>query len=85
MAAEWIAARFGPAGANRLPGIRLSPSWVVAARHTLGCPSIRKLLVAVDSPMTFDRFFSNLDQSFTLNGLRFSGDPVRAERQLCSD
>jgi arabinofuranosyltransferase len=84
MAAEWIAARFGPPGAKRLPGIRLSPAWLAAAQRSLACPSIRKLVAAVHSPMTFDRFFSNMRQSFSLDRLRFSADPVRAERQLCS-
>ena len=83
MAAEWIAARFGPPGARQLPGIRLSPTWLAAAQRSLSCPSIRTLLTAVDAPMTFDRFFSNVGQSFTLDRLRFSADPVQADRQLC--
>jgi arabinofuranosyltransferase len=85
LAPEWIAARFGPAGATALPGVSLSPSWLAAARRALGCPPLRRLTAAVDSPMTFDRFLTNVRQSFSLDRLRFSGSPVRAAQELCSE
>jgi hypothetical protein len=84
MAPEWIAARFGPPGVAHLPGAALSPTWVAAAQHALQCPQLHRLLVAVDSPMTLSRFVSNMGASFSLDRLRFSGNPVRAEQQLCS-
>jgi arabinofuranosyltransferase len=82
--AEWMAARFGPTGATAFPGVSLSQSWVIAARQALHCPPIRRLLVAVDSPMTLKHFMADVSDSFNLNGLRFSGNPVLAAHELCS-
>jgi len=33
--------------------------------------------------MSVDRFFTNVGDSFDLTRLRFSPDPVEAERELC--
>ena len=80
---EWIAARFGPPGTTRFSGISLSATDVAAARRALGCPPMHRLLTAVTAPMTFHRFMSNVGDSFSLNGLRFSAAPGPAAAELC--
>ena len=76
-----MAARFAIPAADRYA--KRSPTWEVAARRAIACPSIQRLLKAVDGPMSVDRFFTNVGNSFDLTSLRFSPDPVEAERELC--
>ena len=78
---EWVAARFAIPAADRYA--KRSPTWEVAARRAIACPPIQRLLKAVDGPMSVDRFFTNVGDSFDLTSLRFSPDPVEAERELC--
>ena len=80
---SWVLARFAvptsPAGAARL---ERDPE-VAAARRALACPPLRDLLAATDAPLTTGRFLGNLAYAFRGRGLRFSHNPVVAERELC--
>jgi arabinofuranosyltransferase len=79
---EWVVARFAPRSYDRrlpprvLPGVR-------AARAALRCGDLRRLMVAVAAPLTFDRFVSNIGFGLTHRGFRLHNDPVIAERALC--
>lgn len=79
---EWIIARFAdlqsPEGA-RLAAI---PA-VAAARRALGCGDLRRLLQAVDAPLSLGRFLSNIGDAFSLYSFRIAPDPRVAERELC--
>ena len=78
----WVIARYAdlrsPAG-RRLARI---PSIAVAGR-VLGCSRLRELLRAIDAPLTFDRFVSNIGVAWRLRSFRLPPEPQRAERQLC--
>jgi arabinofuranosyltransferase len=81
---EWIAARFSAPGPLAAPKDQpLSPEWVAAARRALACDPLRRVLAAVDEPLTLSRFVSNVGDSFSFTRLRFSPDPARAARELC--
>jgi arabinofuranosyltransferase len=74
-------ARFGAPGAAPPPGI--APASVAAARRALSCAPLSSYLHAVTSPLTPSLALSNLVHSLGYTELKFSPDPVVAERQLC--
>jgi len=78
---EWMIARFGAPGAAPPPGI--APASVAAARRALSCAPLSSYLHAVTSPLTPSLALSNLVHSLGYTELKFSPDPVVAERQLC--
>ena len=78
----WIVARYADL---RSPiGRRLARRPAVAqANRVLGCSRLHELLRAVDAPLTFDRFFSNIGVAWRLRSFRLPPEPQRAERELC--
>ena len=53
------------------------------ASRTLRCSRLSEMLRAVDAPLTFDRFFSNIGVAWRLRSFRLPPEPQRAERELC--
>ena len=78
----WMVARFTPPG-TRLPPGGPSPSAVNAARSALSCGQLAAYLHAITAPLTLGRALSDIAHAFTWTTLSFSGNPVRAEQQLC--
>lgn len=79
----WVVARYADLrapSAQRLARIRS----IAEAVRTLRCSRLRDLLRAVDAPMTFDRFVSNIGVAWRLRSFRIPPEPNRAERDLCS-
>jgi arabinofuranosyltransferase len=66
---SWYDARFGAA---------VGPPDVQAARRALACEPISGLLAAIDKPMTFGRFFSNIFHSPQYTRLHVPADPEAA-------
>ena len=78
----WVVARYADLGSRT--GRRLSRLRSVAeARRALRCSHLREILKAVDGPLTFDRFVSNIGVAWRLRSFRLPPEPQRAERQLC--
>jgi arabinofuranosyltransferase len=79
----WVLARFAvpatPAGARWLE----TEPQVVAARRALACRPLRDLIAATSAPLTPERFLDNAAYAVRSRSLRFSDNPLRAERQLC--
>jgi arabinofuranosyltransferase len=80
----WVVGRF--ADLDLLPPTG-GPEQIAAgsARHALMCGDIRRLIVAVDSPMNAGRFAHNLVDAFRLHRLRIPEDPSTAEDDFCPD
>ncbi len=91
------AADLGPGGSGQLdlargvaadsagggpPGI--APQ-VAAALATLGCGDVRRLLDAIEQPLTARRFLANLWLAPRLDRLRIDPDPKRAKRKICGE
>ncbi|MBV9213235.1 MAG: hypothetical protein JOZ25_06270 [Actinobacteria bacterium] len=78
----WVVARF--ADLRSRVGRRLARVRPVAeAARAIRCSRLRQLLEAVDSPLTFDRFFSNIGVAWRLRSFRLPPEPQRADRELC--
>jgi arabinofuranosyltransferase len=75
----WIIAEYSDA--TSAPGIP-QPD-LAAARKALGCSALVRLQKASTAPLTFGQFWTNVFDSPSNTSLRFSNDPVQAERQLC--
>jgi hypothetical protein len=71
----WYVARFGAEQGD---------AKVLAARRALTCGPLAGLLAAVDEPMTFGRFFSNLWHSVSYTRLRVPYEPRYAEAKWCA-
>lgn len=81
---DWIVARYASFDVlNAEARAYVSEDGVAAAQRALRCGPLRRLLSAVDAPLTFGRFLSNLTSSFALTTLRFPSDPTSAARSLC--
>lgn len=77
----WIVAEYTTA--DSVPGI--DPAAIAAARRALGCGDLRTLLQATTAPMSWNRFWSNVADSFNLTQLRVPNNPLKAEPALCSN
>jgi arabinofuranosyltransferase len=75
--AVYFQARFGRISAIP-PSIQLD-----AAVAMLRCPDIELLLDAVEDPLTFGQFASNIWHSWRLTQLRIDPDPIVAREELC--
>jgi arabinofuranosyltransferase len=76
---DWLVARFStvePSGPSRAD--------VAAARHALQCRPLSDLFAAIQEPLTFRRFATNVKLAARLHRLRVPADPVAAERELCA-
>lgn len=76
MSPAWIDGRFL---ADTLP---FSPA-AAAARRTLACPPMQRLIDSTTSPLTPKLLAANTLRSFDLTRMRIPADPVLAERELC--
>lgn len=83
LSVEWMVARFAAPNAAPLPPW-VSARWVGAARRAIACRPVHRLLTDIEGPLTAHRFLHNLADSFELDTLRFSPNPVRAARELCA-
>jgi arabinofuranosyltransferase len=63
----------------------VSPTDIAAAHQALNCGDLRTLIQATSAPMSWNRFWSNVADSFNLNQLRVSNDPTQAARTLCGN
>jgi arabinofuranosyltransferase len=87
----WMVARFVPSTAWSSIESSLPPDLaeyydqhdVEAARGALSCGTLHEYLQAITRPLSPGRAISNMIHSFSFTTLRFSPDPVVAERQLC--
>ena len=83
---EWILGRYfeplDPAGPDR-PAVGWDPLRLAAAQAAFRCGDLSRLRAAVEGPLTWQRFWSNVRWSFRLTRLRIPQDPVQAERELC--
>jgi arabinofuranosyltransferase len=78
----WVVARY--ANLHSPTGRRLARVQAIAeARRALRCSRLRELLTAVDAPLTFDRFISNIGVAWRLRSFRVPPEPQHARRQLC--
>lgn len=77
MPAVFFQARFGQVSAIP-PSIQLD-----AAIDVLQCGDVELLLQAVEAPLTFGQFASNVWHSWRLTQLRIDPDPVVAREELC--
>ena len=77
MPAVFFQARFGQVSAIP-PSIQLD-----AAIDVLQCGDVELLLQAVEAPLTFEQFMSNVVHSWRLTQLRIDSDPVVAREELC--
>lgn len=75
----WIVAEYTTADAA--PGI--DPTAIAAARRALSCGDLNTLLQATTAPMSWNRFWSNVADSFSLTQLRVPNNPIQAESTLC--
>lgn len=78
----WIVARFADPAAPLPPG-GPPPDAVSAARTALGCEPLRKLLRAVEAPLTGPHFLRNLASAWQLHRLVIPADPREAATRLC--
>jgi arabinofuranosyltransferase len=78
---DWIVAEYSTASTAQ----GASPADIAAARQALNCGDLRTLIQATSAPMSWNRFWSNVADSFTLNQLRVSNDPTQAARAQCGD
>jgi arabinofuranosyltransferase len=76
----WEAAQFarGPAADLTEHGDFTIGS-IDAIRGTLACPHNREMLESVRAPLTFDRFWQNLEHAVGRTGLRYDHDPHQAQ------
>lgn len=79
---EWVIARFADFDTSEGRRLAAVPA-VASARRALRCGNTRRLLQAVESPLTLRRFVSNLGLAWRLHGFRLDPEPERAERQSC--
>lgn len=77
----WIVAQYTTASTG--PGA--SPADITAARQALNCGDLRTLIQATSAPMSWNRFWSNVADSFSLTRLRVSNSPTQAESALCGN
>jgi arabinofuranosyltransferase len=56
---------------------------VTAARHALGCGSLKSLTEAEHAPLTWDLFVHNIAHAFEYTRLRIPRDPFEAEAMFC--
>ena len=56
---------------------------VAAARAALQCGALSTLRAAIEDPLTFDRFLSNVKGAAQLTALRIAPEPQAAQRELC--
>jgi arabinofuranosyltransferase len=84
MTAEWIVAQYADLSAPEARGLAAEPA-VMAARRALGCGDLKRVLDAVEEPLTPGRFLDNIATAVATAGLRVPPDPVRAAAELCGD
>ena len=58
---------------------------IAAARQALSCSDLSTLIQATSAPMSWNRFWSNVADSFSLNQLRVSNNPAQAATTLCGN
>ena len=80
MGQDWVLGRFAEPGV-RAPGV--DPARVEAARRALRCGSLRRLVTAVEAPLTLDRFVANIGTAWELRKMRIAQDPPVAAAELC--
>ena len=78
----WMLGRFGLPGVAPVPGAASSRQ-IAAARAAVGCGGLQRYLHDVTAPLTLGRVLGNVWSAGANTLLRFSADPVVAERQLC--
>jgi arabinofuranosyltransferase len=77
---DWVLGRFAEPGVSA-PGV--DPAKVEAARRALECGDLRRLVTAVEAPLTLSRFVGNVGTALDLHGLRVPQDPAIAAAELC--
>jgi arabinofuranosyltransferase len=75
----WIIADYG--ASVDVTGVNAAE--VDAARRALGCGDMARLRQATRSALTWNRFWSNVADSYTLTKFRVPNDPPQAEALLC--
>jgi arabinofuranosyltransferase len=77
----WFLARYVSPDAEMPPSV--DPGDVVAARHALGCPGLKKLRNSYSGELTPSLFLSNLVGSLERTLFRFDASPKDAVTELC--
>jgi arabinofuranosyltransferase len=65
------------------PDIGIDRRTLQAARATLQCGAVKKLIDAESAPLTWSRFFDNLTGAFGRTSLSIPTDPLKAEKKFC--
>lgn len=78
----WVVARYADLGTPATRRLARIPSIAEAVR-ALRCSRLHELLRAIDTPLTFNRFVSNIGVAWRLRSFRIAPEPNRAERELC--
>ncbi|HEV3169706.1 MAG TPA: hypothetical protein VGZ32_05185 [Actinocrinis sp.] len=75
----WVAADYSTAVS--IPGI--SSTQLADARRALGCGEVAQLRDATQAPLTWDRFWGNVADAFTLSRMRIPNNPATAVSEYC--
>jgi arabinofuranosyltransferase len=76
--AEWLIARFADTRTPAAIRVARGSPGIAAARRAIGCGDLARLLRAVNRPLTFDRFVSNIGTAWELRDFRIPPEPIRA-------
>jgi arabinofuranosyltransferase len=83
---EWVLGRYFETLDPDAPERSLvgwDPARLAAAQAAFRCGDLARLRAAVEWPLTWQRFFSNIRWSFRFTAMRIPPDPLEAEREFC--